>query len=240
MERATSEIPPTPGTDARPVVVVDPASISDVAPVLHNVEHSPLKVLFMHRRRGPEPSESPLSAALFARYDTLVPRMHPNDLDFCLRVQENALSEFKPELLVADGFGAWVAWKLMERGLYSGPTVFVGPAIHMVEEEIARRRPPGTNGRSSPREHTPAEPKIPSSVVGPVVVIHGVGNHLVPIEDSRKLVQASGGEPRIKLVEVAGERPTEAEVLEWCDWVYKVAMGPAVEGREEAGPREGA
>jgi hypothetical protein len=147
----------------------------------------------------------------------------------------------------------------MERGLWTGPTVLVSPAIAKIEGEIHRIRPPCSPPRASPTighgrspsNGSNAEPKqyrIPACVTGPVVVIHGDENALVNIEDSRKLVEATlagsspveGAEGKdeakegliIKLVEVPGtNKPREEEVLEWTEWAVRIAKGP-IEARE--------
>ncbi len=91
----------TPGSPwsvpSHPVQYFDPTALSSVKPAQPE-PHSPLKVLFIHAR-----TQESLSEKMLSRFDALVPRMHPDDLDFCLRVQENALNDFKPDVVVADG-----------------------------------------------------------------------------------------------------------------------------------------
>lgn len=94
--------PGTPGSPfsvpSHPVQYFDINAHSNVKPPQAEERHSPIKCLFIHAR-----TQESLSESMLSRFDALVPRMHPNDLDFCLRVQENALQDFKPDVVVADG-----------------------------------------------------------------------------------------------------------------------------------------
>ncbi|KAI9010059.1 hypothetical protein DFJ74DRAFT_685744 [Hyaloraphidium curvatum] len=223
MDRAASFIPPTPGADtpsseARSVLVFDPAKVSSVPPA-HTAPHSKLKVLFMHGKAGSP--EDHTASYLLSRFDALVPRMPTSDLDLSCRYQENALKEFQPDVVVAESLGAWVCWKLMERGLWTGGTVWLAPAVDKIERDIYKQRELGEAKKAV----------IPEGVKGPVVVVHGSRDDVVPLEDSRHIVAISARPGRdIKLVEVDDDHSMRMvvdsdQLTEWIEWVSKVSAG---------------
>lgn len=208
---AFTSIPATPDTDAHPVPVLDPAKVSRVPPAQPPLQTpSPLKVLFAHGKQGGPDDHT--ASFLFSRFDCLVPRMPTGDLDVCLRMHEDAIKEFKPDVVVGESLGGWVEYQLIKRGVWNGPTVWLAPAVQKVEEEF--------NGFE--------QPKIPEHFGGPLLIIHGTRDDIVPIQDSCALTATAKCET--KLIEVGDDHSMRkavdsGELGEWIEWVARMEQG---------------
>lgn len=133
------------------------------------------------------PDMSPIVAA--ARLDGTHPSVRRTaELDLhrrCLALQRRELAAWQPRVLVASSFGGALAVTLLEEGTWRGPTLLLAQAAG-----LARRRA----GPGAP------EPKLPEDA--PVVLVHGRRDHVVPIDDSRRLAATSA---RASLLEVDDE-----------------------------------
>jgi pimeloyl-ACP methyl ester carboxylesterase len=138
----------------------------------------PLRVQFIH---GLEGSPQGAKARLFARHFTaLTPAMDTTNFEGCVALQRRALVSFAPDVLVGSSFGGAVALALLQRGLWRGPTLLLAQAAL--------------------RLGLPA--RLPADV--PVWLVHGTGDGLIDVEDSRRLA-ASGAPGWVRLIEVADD-----------------------------------
>jgi pimeloyl-ACP methyl ester carboxylesterase len=134
-----------------------------------------LKVLFVH---GLEGSPQGRKARLFDRhFDARTPYMDTRDYAACVRLQTEALAEFRPDLLVGSSFGGAVVVTLLQRSAWTGPTLLLAPA--------ALRLGPTS--------------RLAENV--PVTIVHGRGDSVIDIEDSRKLAR-TGSPGWVRLFEV--------------------------------------
>lgn len=123
-----------------------------------------LKVQLIH---GLEGSPNGAKAQFLAsRFDALTPGMDTRDFEGSIRVQAEAITRFRPDVLVGSSFGGAVAAALLQRGSWHGPTVLLAPAL----------------------EPFGVEPSLPAGA--PVVIVHGIADDIVPIEASRRLARA--------------------------------------------------
>jgi predicted esterase len=134
-----------------------------------------LKIQFVH---GLEGSPQGRKALFFKRhFNTNTPYMDTSNFSECVRQQAQVLREFSPDLLVGSSFGGAVVMALLERSLWSGPTLLLAPAAFWYNAKAA----------------------LPESV--PITIVHGRNDSVINIEDSRKLVAAASG-GRVRLLEV--------------------------------------
>jgi len=124
-----------------------------------------LRVLFLHgQESGPGGTKAQLLAAAF---DCTTPAMPTDDFEACVRLQADALTRFRPDVLVGSSFGGAVGLALLQRGLWSGPTLLLAPAVR----------------------YAGLEPRLPPDV--PVWIVHATADVVVPVDQSREL--ARGG-----------------------------------------------
>lgn len=72
----------------------------------------------------------------------------------------------EPELLVGSSYGGAVLWRLIDRGLWNGPSLFMAPAFRLGRELGALNRPlPGVDNM-------------------PMLILHGFGDDVVSFDDS--------------------------------------------------------
>jgi predicted esterase len=134
-----------------------------------------LRIQFAH---GLESSPQGNKARLFAEhFDAFTPAMNTRDFESCVRVHAEALARWQPELLIGSSFGGAVAVALLERGLWSGPTLLLAQA--------ALRYNPGA--------------RLPDARL--VTLVHGHRDEIIPIEHSRALA-ATGTPSLVRLIEV--------------------------------------
>jgi hypothetical protein len=135
----------------------------------------PLKIQFVH---GLEGSPQGRKARLFeSHFHSCTPWMNTSDFALCVRQQAEVLKDFHPDLLVGSSFGGAVVMTLLERGLWSGPTLLLAPAAFWYR----------------------ANAHLPERV--PITIVHGRGDTVINIEDSRKLAR-TGSRGLVRLLEV--------------------------------------
>jgi len=146
-----------------------------------------MRVLFIHGLEGsPQGSKA---TYLAERFDSVAPAMDTSDFEACVRVQREAMASHDPDVVVGSSFGGAVLAFLLREGSWRGPTLLLAPAA----EKLGY---PGA---------------LPSGV--PVMIVHGLRDDVVPIEDSRRLV-ATGTPGIVQLLEVDDEHPLRSLVSE--------------------------
>jgi len=138
----------------------------------------PLRVQFVHGLESGPGSAKALY--LDRRFDTVARAMDTSDFEASVGVQAEEIGAQEPDVLVGSSFGGAVALALLQRGLYTGPTLLLCPAYRNF----------GVEGR------------IPEGLR--VLVVHGTRDTVVPIEDSRALAR-TGSSGSVALVEVDDE-----------------------------------
>eukprot|EP00747_Dinoflagellata_sp_TGD_P091552 gnl/TRDRNA2_/TRDRNA2_165101_c0_seq9.p1 gnl/TRDRNA2_/TRDRNA2_165101_c0~~gnl/TRDRNA2_/TRDRNA2_165101_c0_seq9.p1 ORF type:complete len:218 (+),score=32.59 gnl/TRDRNA2_/TRDRNA2_165101_c0_seq9:55-654(+) len=91
----------------------------------------------------------------------------PSVMQNCTDQQANAISSFKPEVVVASSFGAAVCLKLMESRKWQGPTVLIAPAVELIR-------------------HGGKKPSL-AGFPSPVFILHGKRDSLISPERSWEL-----------------------------------------------------
>jgi alpha/beta superfamily hydrolase len=133
-----------------------------------------LRVQFVH---GLEGSPQGAKARLFAEHFTaLTPAMDTRDFEGCVALHAATIASFKPDVLVGSSFGGAVAVVLLQRGVWRGPTLLLAQAAR----------------------HYGLAAVLPEGV--PVWLVHGRGDDVVEIEESRAL--ARFGTDLVRLMEV--------------------------------------
>lgn len=127
-----------------------------------------------------------VKARLFAAHFTaLTPSMDTHDFAACVELQAEALSSFRPELLIGSSFGAAVAVALLQRGAWRGPTLLLAQAAL--------------------RFGVPA--RLPDDTL--IWLVHGRRDELIDIEESRLLAR-TGTAGLVRLVEVDDDHSLHA------------------------------
>ena len=134
-----------------------------------------IRVQFIHGLEG-----SPLGAKarlLAAHFEALTPAMDTGDFEGCVALHRQTLATFAPDVLVGSSFGGAVAVALLQRGLWTGPTLLLAPAVLRLG----------------------LPPRLPERVH--VWLVHGVDDQVIDLEDSRRLARA-GTPGFVRLLEV--------------------------------------
>lgn len=92
--------------------------------------------------------------------------MDTSDFERCIRTHAAEIVRFEPHVLVGSSFGGAVALALLQRGLWSGPTLLLAQAG--LRYGLPARLPPGV----------------------PVWIVHGRRDDVIDPVDSRKLAAA--------------------------------------------------
>jgi predicted esterase len=141
-----------------------------------------LRVQFIH---GLESSPNGSKARLFAaHFEALTPAMDTSDFEGCVLTQAEAVASFKPDVLVGSSFGGAVAVALLQRKLWSGPTLLLAQAAlyYQLEPRFGLERRLPENAR--------------------VTLVHAIEDEIVPVDHSRELA-ATGVPPElVELCEV--------------------------------------
>jgi pimeloyl-ACP methyl ester carboxylesterase len=157
----------------------DPASpatpASPASPATPSRPPKRLRVQFIH---GLEGSPTGAKARFLAEhFEVRAPAMDTRDFEAAVETQARALTALPPDVVVGSSFGGAIAVELLHRGVWAGPTVLLAQAAQKL-------------GRIA---------TLPEGVR--VILVHGVRDTVVPIEDSRALAK-TGTAPLVRLVEV--------------------------------------
>lgn len=144
------------------------------------------RVLFLHGLEGSPQGRK--SRALGARFECVAPALPTADFEASVACARDALRAAGPDIVVGSSFGGAIALALLQRGVWCGPTLLLAPAG--ASQGLQQLLPPG-NAR--------------------VVIVHAVGDDLVPVEDSRALAQ-TGVADRVRLIEVEDDHALGAFV----------------------------
>mmetsp|Transcript_29171 Transcript_29171/g.53258 ORF Transcript_29171/g.53258 Transcript_29171/m.53258 type:complete len:245 (+) Transcript_29171:66-800(+) len=119
-------------------------------------------------------------------------------LNRCAEIHREALSTFKPDVLVGSSWGGAVALKCLEQGYWSGPTVLLAPAC-------------GASGWW--QTLWPGwSPRLPLEAARQCIVVHGTLDTTVPVECSRAL--AANNELAHYIEEPSGDHRLNSALLE--------------------------
>lgn len=141
---------------------------------------SEIRVLFAH---GLESSPQGNKARMFAQhFSAQTPAMNTRDFDSCVRVHTEAIESFAPNVVIGSSFGGAVVVELLSRGVYRGATLLLAQAAI----------------------HYNPEARLPLGV--PVTLVHGLGDDLVPVEQSRVLAR-TGSPELVTLIERDDDHP---------------------------------
>jgi len=139
------------------------------------MERWPFRVQFIH---GLESSPQGRKAQVFAQHFVACTKaMNTSDFWGCVELQAKTIGEFNPHVLVGSSFGGAVAVTLLERNEWKGPTVLLAQAA---------------------LKYNPSA-RLPEGV--PVIMVHGLRDEVVDIEESRKLAK-TGTPDMVRLIEV--------------------------------------
>jgi pimeloyl-ACP methyl ester carboxylesterase len=157
-----------------------------------------LRVQFIH---GLESSPQSTKATVLAEhFEALTPAMQTDDFEGCVATQYEALTTFRPDVVVGSSFGGGVAVALLQRGLWTGPTLLLAQAAL--------------------RQGHAAE--LPEEV--PIWLVHGTRDDIIDPEESRVLAQA-GSADYVKLIEVDDDHPLRASVADGSLVAWVTALG---------------
>lgn len=135
-----------------------------------------LRVLFVH---GLMSSPGGRKARYLAeRFDCVTPQMETGDFPGCLETQRAAIAAHEPQVVVGSSFGGAVVVELLRRGEWRGPTLLLAQAALRVDSEA----------------------RLPADL--PVLLVHGLADEVVPVEQSRALAATS---PLARLIETEDE-----------------------------------
>jgi predicted esterase len=138
----------------------------------------PLRVQFVHGlESGPGSSKA---AYLAKHFDAVAIGMDTSSFEASVAAQAEQVRARPPDVLVGSSFGGAVTLALLQRGIFSGPSVLLAPAYR----------------------HFHVEERIPDRLR--VLIVHGRKDTVVPVEDSRALSK-TGTPGRVELVEVDDE-----------------------------------
>jgi hypothetical protein len=156
------------------------------------------RVQFIH---GLEGSPQGAKARLLAEhFDCRTPAMDTSDFEACVALHAEVIRSFTPDLLIGSSFGGAVAVELLRRGAWRGRTLLLAQA--------ALKRNP--------------DARLPEDVT--VWIVHGTRDHLVDLEDSRRLA-STGTAGRVRFFEVEDDHSLHASVADGrlVEWVRELA-----------------
>ena len=109
----------------------------------------------------------------------------------CVAIQADALARYAPDIIVGSSWGGAVAAELRIRGVWSGPTILLAPAIRRVSMRAKRTDPSEALAQLARVER-------------PILVFHDPSDDVVPHADSVDLGEAPGIE--LRSVDAGGHR----------------------------------
>ena len=166
---------------------------------------SSLRVQFIH---GLESSPQSTKARILAeQFETLTPAMQTDDFEGCVALQQRALQDFRPDVIVGSSFGGAVLVALLQRGHWRGPSLLLAQAAL--------------------RTDLPCE--LPEDVR--IWLVHGTRDEIVDPEDSRRLARL--GTPEwVQLIEVDDDHVLRASVtggslVQWVREIHRAQQSAA-------------
>lgn len=159
---------------------------------------STLKVQFAHGLEGsPNGNKSRLLAQEF---DALTPAMDTSDFEACVQMHADSIHSFLPDVLIGSSYGGAVVLALLQRGIWSGPTLLLAQAGLPVGLPV----------------------ELPNDVR--IWLVHGIHDDVIDIEDSRQLA-AAGQASHVRLIEVDDDHPLQQSVASGAliNWVKQLA-----------------
>jgi len=158
----------------------------------------PTKVQFIHGlESGPQGVKARLLASTF---DSNTPQMDTSNFEGCIAQHANLIQTDKPDVLVGSSFGGAVLVALLQRGLWDGPSLLLAQA--------ALKRGLTTT--------------LPKEV--PIWIVHGTGDTVVDVEDSRRLA-ADNSRAEVNYLELDDDHSLHASTANGAllDWVRSLA-----------------
>lgn len=158
----------------------------------------PTKVQFIHGlESGPQGVKARLLASIF---DSNTPQMDTSNFEGCIAQHAHLIKTDKPDVLVGSSFGGAVLVALLQRGLWHGPSLLLAQA--------ALRRGLTTT--------------LPREV--PIWIVHGTGDTVVDVEDSRRLA-ADNSRAEVNYLELDDDHSLHASTDNGAllDWVRSLA-----------------
>ncbi len=159
---------------------------------------SSLKVQFAH---GLEGSPYGIKSQLLAQeFNALTPAMDTGDFEACVRLQADRIATFSPDILIGSSFGGAVVLALLQRGLWSGPTLLLAQA--------------------GLRCGLPAA--LPDGIR--IWLVHGTLDDAIDPQDSQRLA-ATGQPTMVRLIEVDDDHPLRKSVAngDFISWIRELA-----------------
>jgi predicted esterase len=133
---------------------------------------------------------SAIGAGWYAvRKDMMIGNALAKSFAACVDIQNAAIGQEKPDIVVGSSWGGAVAVELIRRGTWSGPTVLLAPAVHRVAAKT--RRNDIQEIAQQLRGHR-------------IIIFHDPKDDVVPFGDSEELARAAQVE--LRAVNAGGHR----------------------------------
>lgn len=98
----------------------------------------------------------------------------------CVASYAQAIVDKQPDVLVAFSWGGGIATGLISQGLWSGPTILIAPAGHVMWSHAGLDSPSLASASSASQ----------------IVIVHGTEDSVVDIDQSKALAQSASGQGR--------------------------------------------
>lgn len=138
-------------------------------------------------------------ASLFTRWpSTWLTSAMDDSFSACVGVMQEATATGSYDVLVGSSWGGAVAAGLLATGAWNGPAVLLCPALNLKESWGGASPHPTLSATAV----TAALAALPAEHKARILLVHGMADETVPVEDSRALSAATG----IKLEEIRYQR----------------------------------
>ncbi|CAG8579178.1 14828_t:CDS:2 [Acaulospora morrowiae] len=118
---------------------------------------------------------------LSEHFDVRCLDMETKDINKDIKLQEEEIRRFRPDVVVGSSYGGAIAVTLLQKGTWKGPTILLGQAfVKYANNDISKFW-------------------LPEGVE--ITLIHGTKDSIIPVEHSR-LLATKGTHELVKLVEV--------------------------------------
>lgn len=107
--------------------------------------------------------------------------MATTNFELDLKLQEDQIREFKPDIVIGSSYGGAIAVTMLQKGTWTGPTLLLAQAFTIIHKS------------------EPDKWWLPENV--PIILIHGTQDDIVPIEGSQMLAM-TGTKNLVQLIEV--------------------------------------